>query len=105
MVAANAVDHKITMFVTGKSSKPPCFKNVKFLPCRYKSQQKSWMDEVLFEKWVCDLNQKFASRGRHILLVIDKCPTPSYIENMNSIINKHNQKLINIFKTQMLKFI
>ena len=33
MAAANAVGDEIPMFVIGKSQKPCCFKNVKFLPC------------------------------------------------------------------------
>ena len=40
MVAANAVGDKIPMFVIRKSQKPRCFKNVKFLPCRYRNQKK-----------------------------------------------------------------
>ena len=34
MAAANAASNKIPMFLFGKSQKPRCFKNVKFLPCR-----------------------------------------------------------------------
>ena len=35
MAAANAIGDKIRMSVIEKSQKPRCFKNVKFLPCRY----------------------------------------------------------------------
>ena len=49
---ANAAGHKLPMFVTGKAKKRWCLKNKKFLPCRYRNQQKIWMDGVLFEEWV-----------------------------------------------------
>ena len=39
---------KIPVFVIGKSKTLRCFKNVKSLPCRYRSQPKSWMDSNLF---------------------------------------------------------
>ena len=85
MATANAVGDKIPMFVIGNSQKPRCFKNVKFLPCRYRNQKKSWMDGALFEEWVRELDQKFASEGRSIALVIDKCPAHPHIENLKSI--------------------
>ena len=51
MAAANAMGNKLPMFAIGKAKNPPCFKNVKFLPCRYRNQRKSWMDGKLFEGW------------------------------------------------------
>ena len=47
--AANAVCDKIPMFVIGKAPKSRCFKNVKFLPCRYQYQKKKagWMGYYL----------------------------------------------------------
>ena len=44
MVAANAMGDKLPMFLIGKAKNPRCFKNVKFLPCRYRNQRKRWMD-------------------------------------------------------------
>ena len=41
LAAANAAGEKLPMFVIGKSESPRCFKNVKHLPCRYRSQNKS----------------------------------------------------------------
>ena len=35
---ANAVGDKLPMFMTGKAKKPQCFKNTRFLPCRYRNQ-------------------------------------------------------------------
>ena len=52
MASANAASDKLPMFVIGKARKQRCFKNLKFLPCRYRHQKKSWMDGILFEEWV-----------------------------------------------------
>ena len=74
MAAANAVGDKLPMFVIGKAKNPRCFINVKFLPCRYRNQQKSWMDGKLFEEWLRELDRKFAFEGRNVAFVIDNCP-------------------------------
>ena len=59
LTAANAVGEKLTLFVIGKSKKPWCFKHIKHLPCRYRSQKKSWMDNILFEEWVREVDTCF----------------------------------------------
>ena len=41
LAAANAVSNKLPMFVIGKEKNPRCFKNIKKLPCRYRSKRKS----------------------------------------------------------------
>ncbi|CAB4027125.1 tigger transposable element-derived 4-like [Paramuricea clavata] len=58
LAAGNAVGQKLPMFVTGKSKKPRCFKGVRILSCRYRSQKKSWMDSALFEEWVREQDRK-----------------------------------------------
>ena len=45
------VRYKLPLFVIGKTKKPRCFKNVKFLPCCYSNQQKQLDGWVLFEEW------------------------------------------------------
>ena len=85
LAAANAVGSKLPMFVIGKTKKPRCFKNIKTLPCRYRAQKKSWMDGVLFEEWVRDLNKKFESEKRKVALIIDNCPTHPIIDNLSHI--------------------
>ena len=74
LAAANAVGNKLPTFVIGKAKNPRSFKNIKKLPCRYRSQRKSWMDSVLFEEWVRDVNKKFQAEGRKVALIIDNCP-------------------------------
>ena len=86
LAAANAVGNKLPMFVIGKAKNPRCFKNIKKLPCRYRSQRKSWMDSVLFEEWVRDVNKKFHAEGRKVALIIGNCPAHPIIENLPHVI-------------------
>ena len=85
MAAANAMGDKLDMFFNGKAKNPRCFKNVKFLPCRYRNQRKSWMDGKLFEDWLRELDRKFAFEGRNVAFVIDNCPAHSHIDNLKAI--------------------
>ena len=86
MAAANAVGNKLPMFVIGKAKNPRCFKNIKKRPCRYRSQRKSWMDSVLFEEWVRDVNKKFHAEGRKVALIIGNSLAHPIIENLPHVI-------------------
>ena len=85
MAAANATGDKIPMFVIGKSKSPRCFKGVKHLPCRYRNQNKSWMDSVLFEEWIREMDTKFTKEKKKVALIIDNCPAHPTIDNLKSI--------------------
>jgi len=74
MAAANAVGEKLPMFFIGKSARPRSFTGVRNLPCRYRSQKKSWMNSELFEEWVRELDRKFVGEGRKIALIVDNYP-------------------------------
>ena len=85
MAVANGMGDKLPMFVIGKAKNPRCFKNVKFLPCRYRNQRKSWMDGKSFEEWLRELDRKFAFEGRNVTFVIDNCPVHPQIDNLKAI--------------------
>ena len=85
MAAASATGEKLPMFVIWKSKNPRCFKNVKHLPCEYKSQKKSWMNSEIFEEWVRKLDQKFRADDQKIALIIDNCPAHPSISNLINI--------------------
>lgn len=85
LAAANAVGEKLPMFVIGKSKTPRCFKNVTSLPCRYRSQQKSWMDSTLFEEWVREINRKFQRENRKIAMIIDNCPAHPDVQDISNV--------------------
>ena len=85
LAAANSVGDKLPMFVIGKSKAPRCFKNVASLPCRYRSQTKSWMDSTLSEEWVRELDLKFQKENRKIALIIDNCPAHPTIADLSNV--------------------
>ena len=85
LAAANATGEKLDMFVTGKSAKPRCFKNVKNLLCHYRSQNKSCMFENFFTEWVRQLDNKFVAEGREIALIIDNCSAHPRIDNFQAV--------------------
>ena len=84
LAAANSVGDKLPMFVIGKLKAPRCFKNVTSLPCRYRSQKKSWMDSTLFEEWVRELDVKFQKENRKHALIIDNCPAHPTIADLSN---------------------
>ena len=85
MAAASAVGEELPMFVIWKSKNPRCFKNVKHLPCEYKSQKKSWMNSEIFEEWVRKLDRKLRADDRNIVLIIDNCPAHPSISNLTNV--------------------
>ena len=85
MATANATGDKITMFVIGKSKSPRCFKGIKHLPCKYRNQNKGWMDSVLFEDWIREMDTKLTKEKKKVALIIDNCPAHPTIDNLKSI--------------------
>ena len=85
MVTANAMGDKLPMFVIGKAKNPRCYKNVKFLPCRYRNQRKSWLDGKFFEDWLRELDRKFTFEGRNVAFVIDNCLAHPHIDKLKAI--------------------
>ena len=81
LTAADAVGEKLSLFIIGKSKKPQCLKHIKHLPCRYRSQKKSWMDSILFEEWVGEVDRRFTKEVRTIALLVDNCPAHPSIDN------------------------
>ena len=83
--AGNATGEKQPLFVIGKYVKPRCFSGVKSLPCRYRSQKKSWMDGDLFTEWVKELDRKYAAQNRKIALIVDNCPAHPKVDGLKAI--------------------
>ena len=90
MAAANAVGEKLPMFVIGKSARPRCFAGVRNLPCRYRSQKKSWIGSALIEEWVRELDRK----KQDLCHAIDVLQTFSLFERVDHDSFKTNIKNI-----------
>ena len=82
IAAGNAKGERLQMFIIGKSKNPRCFKGVKSLPCRYRSQQKSWMSSEIFEEWVKEIDRSFGKKKRKIALIVDNCPAHPHVEKL-----------------------
>ena len=51
------------------------------LPCRYRDQNKSWMDSTLFENLVSELENQFEKGNRKVALIIDTCTARSFLSS------------------------
>ena len=85
MTAASAAGEKLPMFIAGKLANPRCFKNVKYLPCRYRSQVKIWTNSFLFDEWVKELDKKFEKENRKVILIVDNCSAHPIIESLKAM--------------------
>ena len=85
LAAANAVGDKLPIFVVGKAEKPGYFSEVANLPCRFRDQEKSWIDRELFEEWVREIDRYFETQGRTIALLVENCPAHPEIEGLKAI--------------------
>jgi hypothetical protein len=65
---------KLKSLVIGKSKKPRCFGGVKSLPVIYEHNTKLWMTNSISEDWLHQIDQKFHSEKRKIILFVDNCP-------------------------------
>ncbi|XP_022858482.1 CENP-B homolog protein 2-like [Olea europaea var. sylvestris] len=63
-----------------------CFKNVKMnnLNCKYRSNKKAWMTDLLFQDFVGWFDKRM--NGRKVLLIVDNCPThPKVVESLRNV--------------------
>jgi hypothetical protein len=69
---ANGLD-KLPLLVIGKYENPRCFKNVKrdSFGCKYRSNPKAWMTQVIFLEWLKGFDARMA--WRNVLLIMDNC--------------------------------
>ena len=65
--------------------KPRCFKNVKSLPCHYRSLEESWMKSFLFHEWVKELDKTFKKENRKVVLIVDNCPAHPITEGLRAV--------------------
>ena len=49
------------------------------------NHKKRWMDSVLLEEWVRDVNKTFQAEWREVALIIDNCPAHPIIENLSHL--------------------
>ena len=84
LAAASAVDNKLPMFVIGKAKIQGVLKTLRNFPVDI-NHKESWMDSVLLEEWVRDVNKTFQAEWRKVALIIDNCPAHPIIENLSRL--------------------
>ena len=80
---------KLIPMMIGKSKKPRCFKNIKYvseLPVTWKNNKKAWMNTTMFDEWLKDLNRSMARKKRNTLLFVDNAPSHPQIKLSNVVI-------------------
>jgi hypothetical protein len=73
-----------SMFVSGKSQNPRCFKNVKSLPTEYVTNKKAWMTSEIFTNWLHQINKKMTKKKRSIVMIVDNCPAHPHASSTSS---------------------
>ena len=76
MVASNQDgSDKLPLLVIGKYARPRCLRNTNMdlLPVKYKSQRNAWMDNMLYEPWVREIDPRMKGAKRNNLLTVDNC--------------------------------
>ena len=63
------------MFVIDKLENHAASKEQKNLPCRYRGQNKSWINRNIFALWVRALDGRFEKEQRKVALIVDNCPS------------------------------
>ena len=61
---------KLPLLMIGKSANPRCFKNIKWEPVEYKSNNKACMTSAIFEDWFLKLNRQYRRTKRTIIIFI-----------------------------------
>ena len=88
LTEANTMEKKLPMLVIVKTFfhlQGVCFKHVTHLFRWYCSQKNSWMDDILFEKCICEIDQQFTKERWNIVLLVYNCLAHPTIDNLVSI--------------------
>ena len=72
--AASAASEKLPFLVIGKAKYLRCLKNVKSLPCMYKTQRKTWMDSEIFIDWIKQMDWKFITQDLKVAFIVNNSP-------------------------------
>ncbi len=81
---------KLSLLVIGKYENPRYFKNVNrdSFGCKYRSNPKAWMTQVIFLEWLKRFDARMA--GRNVLLIMDNCSTHIPLMQLASVVTLCN---------------
>ncbi len=81
---------KLPLLVIGKYENPRCFKNVNrdSFGCKYRSNPKAWMTQVIFLEWLKRFDARMA--GHNVLLFMDNCSAHIPLLQLASVVTLRN---------------
>jgi hypothetical protein len=81
---------KLPLLVIGKYENPHCFKNVNRdnFGCKYQSNPKAWMTQVIFLEWLKRFDARMARRN--VLLIMDNCSAHIPLMQLASVVTLCN---------------
>jgi len=82
--------NKLPLLVIGKYENPRCFKNVNRdnFGCKYRSNLKAWMTQVIFLEWLKGFDAWMA--GRNVLLIMDNYSAHIPLMQFTSVVTLRN---------------
>jgi hypothetical protein len=81
---------KLPLLVIGKYENPHCFKNVNRdnFGCKYRSNPKAWMTQVIFLEWLKGFDARMV--GRNVLLIMDNYSAHIPLMQLASVVTLRN---------------
>ncbi len=81
---------KLLLLVIGKYENLRCFKNVNrdSFGCKYRSNSKAWMTQVIFLEWLKRFDARMARRN--VLLITDNCSAHIPLMQLASVVTLCN---------------
>ncbi len=81
---------KLPLLVIGNYENLRCFKNVNRdnFECKYRSNPKAWMTQVIFLEWLKGFDARMA--GRNVLLIMDNCSAHIPLMQLTFVVTLRN---------------
>jgi hypothetical protein len=94
---------KLPLLVIGKYENPRCFKNVNrdSFGCKYRSNPKAWMTQVIFLEWLKGFDAWMA--GRNVLLIMDNYSAHIPLMQLASVVTLRNTTMFYLPPNTTLK--
>jgi hypothetical protein len=96
---------KLPLLVIGKYENPRCFKNINrnSVGCKYRSNPKAWMTQVIFFEWLKGFNARMV--GRNVLLIMDNYNTHIPLMQLTSVVTLRNTTVFYLPPNTTLKIL
>uniref|UniRef100_A0A8D0DG22 Tigger transposable element derived 4 n=1 Tax=Salvator merianae TaxID=96440 RepID=A0A8D0DG22_SALMN len=76
---------KLPLLVVEKNKMPCYFQDRKSLSVEYQASPVAWITSEMFEQWVSNLDKKFQTQDRHVVIFAGPFPIQPEVKNLKSI--------------------